>query len=154
MGIVADAALAAGGTVIGVIPRALVDQEVAHLGLTNLVVVETMHERKAKMAELADGFIALPGGVGTLEEVYEQWGWARLGIHGKPCAFFDVNGFFEPIRTMLDQMLRAGFMRKEHTDMITFASDVGQILEAFRNYRAPSSRWYPPQVVGRPEDAR
>jgi uncharacterized protein (TIGR00730 family) len=154
MGIVADAALAAGGTVIGVIPRALVDQEVAHLGLTSLVVVETMHERKAKMAEFADGFIALPGGVGTLEEIYEQWGWARLGIHGKPGAFFDVNGFFEPVRTMLDQMLRAGFMRKEHTDMITFASDLGQILEAFRSYQAPSSRWYPPQVVGRPEDAR
>jgi uncharacterized protein (TIGR00730 family) len=133
MGIVADAALAAGGTVIGVIPRALVDQEVAHLGLTNLVVVETMHERKAKMAELADGFIALPGGVGTLEEIYEQWGWARLGIHGKPCAFFDVNGFFEPIRTMLDQMLRAGFMRKEHTryDHFCFGCrpDLGSISE-------------------------
>lgn len=154
MGVVADAAVAAGGNVIGVIPRALVDQEVAHLGLTDLVVVQTMHERKAKMAELADGFIALPGGVGTLEEIYEQWGWARLGIHGKPCAFFDVKGFFEPVRTMLDQMLRAGFMRPEHADMITFASDLGQILEAFRSYDPPTSRWFPPQIVGKPEDVR
>ena len=154
MGVVADAVLAAGGKVTGVIPRALVDQEIAHGGLTQLVVVETMHERKAKMADLADGFIALPGGVGTLEEIFEQWGWARLGIHGKPCAFFDVKGFFEPVRTMLNQMLRAGFMRKEHTDIITFASDLGQILEAFRSYEPPSSRWFPPKIVGKSEDSR
>ena len=154
MGVVADAVLAAGGKVTGVIPRALVDQEIAHGGLTQLVVVETMHERKAKMADLADGFIALPGGVGTLEEIFEQWGWARLGIHGKPCAFFDVKGFFEPVRTMLDQMLRAGFMRKEHTDIITFASDLGQILEAFRSYEPPANRWFPPQIVGKSEHLR
>jgi uncharacterized protein (TIGR00730 family) len=83
MGVVADAVLAAGGKVTGVIPRALVDQEIAHGGLTQLLVVQTMHERKAKMADLADGFIALHGGVGTLEEIFEQWGWARLGIHAK-----------------------------------------------------------------------
>ncbi|MGA8482634.1 MAG: TIGR00730 family Rossman fold protein [Chthoniobacterales bacterium] len=154
MGVVADAVLAAGGKVTGVIPRALVNQEIAHSGLTQLLVVPTMHERKAKMADLADGFIALPGGVGTLEEIFEQWGWARLGIHGKPCAFFDVKGFFEPVRTMLNQMLRAGFMRKEHTDIITFASDLGQILEAFRSYEPPSSRWFPPKVVGKSKDSR
>jgi uncharacterized protein (TIGR00730 family) len=154
MGVVADAVLAAGGKVTGVIPRALVNQEIAHSGLTQLLVVPTMHERKAKMADLADGFIALPGGVGTLEEIFEQWGWARLGIHAKPCAFFDVKGFFEPVRTMLNQMLRAGFMRKEHTDIITFASDLGQILEAFRSYEPPSSRWFPPKVVGKSEDSR
>jgi uncharacterized protein (TIGR00730 family) len=142
MGIVADAALAAGGKVIGVIPRALVGQEIAHVGLTQLHVVETMHERKAKMAELSDGFIALPGGVGTLEEIFEQWGWARLGIHEKPCAFLDVNGFFQPIRLMMGQMLQAGFMRREHTDIITFASDLEQILTAFREYRPPSGRWF------------
>ena len=149
MGVVADAVLAAGGKVTGVIPRALVDQEIAHGGLTQLVVVETMHERKAKMADLADGFIALPGGVGTLEEIFEQWGWARLGIHAKPCAFFDVKGFFDPVRTMLDQMLRAGFIRKEHTDIITFASALGQILEAFRSYEPPANRWFPPQIAGK-----
>jgi len=154
MGVVADAVLAAGGKVTGVIPRALVNQEIAHAGLTQLLVVQTMHERKAKMADLADGFIALPGGVGTLEEIFEQWGWARLGVHGKPCAFFEVKGFFEPVRTMLNQMLRAGFMRKEHTDIITFASDLGQILEAFRSYEPPSSRWFPPTVVGKSEDSR
>jgi uncharacterized protein (TIGR00730 family) len=154
MGVVADAVLAAGGKVTGVIPRALVNQEIVHAGLTQLLVVQTMHERKTKMADLADGFIALPGGVGTLEEIFEQWGWARLGIHGKPCAFFDVKGFFEPVRTMLDQMLRAGFMRREHTDIITFASDLGQILEAFRSYEPPSSRWFPPKIVGKSEDSR
>jgi uncharacterized protein (TIGR00730 family) len=154
MGIVADAVLAAGGKVTGVIPSALVNQEIAHAGLTQLLVVQTMHERKAKMADLADGFIALPGGVGTLEEIFEQWGWARLGIHAKPCAFFDVKGFFEPVRTMLDQMLRAGFMRKEHTDIITFASNLGPILEAFRSYEPPASRWFPPQIVGKSEHVR
>jgi uncharacterized protein (TIGR00730 family) len=142
MGVIADTVLAAGGKVIGVIPRALVEQEIAHVGLTELLVVQTMHERKAKMAELADGFIALPGGVGTLEEIFEQWGWARLGIHEKPCAFLDVNGFFQPIQVMMEQMLRAGFMRREHTDLITIASDLEQILAAFRDYRPPSRRWF------------
>jgi uncharacterized protein (TIGR00730 family) len=154
MGVVADTVLAAGGKVIGVIPRALVDQEIAHGGLTQLLVVETMHERKAKMAELADGFVALPGGVGTLEEIFEQWGWARLGIHQKPCAFLDVNGFFEPVKAMIEQMLQAGFMRREHTDILTFASDLEPILAAFQSYRAPSSRWFRPQVIGKPEGAR
>lgn len=142
MGVVADAVLAAGGEVFGVIPRALVEREIAHPGLTSLVVVETMHERKAKMAELAAGFIALPGGVGTLEEIFEQWGWARLGIHEKPCAFFDVDGFFEPVRAMRSQMLRAGFMLREHTDIITFSSDSKQILETFRKYEPPSIGWF------------
>jgi uncharacterized protein (TIGR00730 family) len=154
MGVVADTVLAAGGKVIGVIPRALVDQEIAHGALTQLLVVETMHERKAKMAELADGFVALPGGVGTLEEIFEQWGWARLGIHQKPCAFLDVNGFFEPVKAMIEQMLQAGFMRREHTDILTFASDLEPILTAFRSYRAPPTRWFWPQVIGKPEGAR
>jgi uncharacterized protein (TIGR00730 family) len=154
MGIVADAALAAGGKVIGVIPRALVDQEVAHVGLTQLLVVETMHERKAKMAELADGFIALPGGIGTLEEIFEQWGWARLGIHTKPCAFLDVNGFFEPIQVMANRMLHAGFMRREHSDLITFASDLEQILRAFRTHKPPSGSWFCSEVVGKGKDVR
>jgi uncharacterized protein (TIGR00730 family) len=153
MGVVADAVLAAGGKVTGVIPRALVDQEIAHAGLTQLLVVHTMHERKAKMAELADGFIALPGGVGTLEEIFEQWGWARLGIHEKPCGLLDVNGFFEPIRAMIDQMVRAGFMRQEHGDLITFASDLEQMLAAFRSYKAPATRWFRPQIIEKSEGA-
>jgi uncharacterized protein (TIGR00730 family) len=153
MGVVADAVLAAGGKVTGVIPRALVDQEIAHAGLTQLLVVHTLHERKAKMAELADGFIALPGGVGTLEEIFEQWGWARLGIHEKPCGLLDVNGFFEPIRAMIDQMVRAGFMRQEHADIITFASDLEQMLAAFRSYKAPATRWFRPQIIEKSEGA-
>jgi uncharacterized protein (TIGR00730 family) len=153
MGIVADAALAAGGKVTGVIPRALVEQEIAHSSLTQLVIVQTMHERKAKMAELADGFIALPGGVGTLEEIFEQWGWARLGVHAKPCAFLDVNGFFEPIRIMANQMLRSGFMRREHSDLIIFASDLEQILRAFQAYKPPSGSWFRPQVVGKAKNS-
>jgi uncharacterized protein (TIGR00730 family) len=153
MGIVADAALTAGGKVTGVIPRALVDQEVAHVGLTELLVVQTMHERKAKMAELADGFIALPGGIGTLEEIFEQWGWARLGIHAKPCAFLDVNGFFEPIQIMANQMLRAGFMRREHSDLVIFASDLEQILRVFQAHKPLSGSWFRPQVVGKAKEA-
>jgi uncharacterized protein (TIGR00730 family) len=153
MGIVADAALAAGGKVTGVIPRALVDQEVAHTGLTQLLIVDTMHERKAKMVELADGFIALPGGVGTLEEIFEQWGWARLGIHEKPCAFLDVNGFFEPIQIMAAQMLHAGFMRREHSDLVTFGSDLEQILRAFQAHKPPTGTWFNRQIVGKAKDA-
>ena len=95
MGAVADAALEAGGVVIGVMPRGLVEREIAHRGLTELHVVEDMHERKTKMAALADGFIALPGGAGTLEEIFEQWTWAQLGIHEKPCAFLNIKGYYD-----------------------------------------------------------
>jgi len=97
MGAIADAALQAGGTVLGVIPQSLVDREIQHTGLTQLHVVATMHERKAKMAELADAFIALPGGAGTLEEIFEQWTWGQLGIHHKPCGFLNTNGYFDSL---------------------------------------------------------
>ena len=98
MGVLADAALNAGGAVIGVIPRSLVEREIQHTSLTELHTVATMHERKTRMAELADAFIALPGGAGTLEEIFEQWTWAQLGIHRKPCGFLNTNGFFDPLR--------------------------------------------------------
>src|SRR5690349_4445705 len=110
MGVVADAALKAGGEVYGVIPRALVDREIAHTGLTELFVVADMHERKARMADLADGFIALPGGAGTLEELFEVWTWAQLGLHTKPLGLLDVDGFYEPLATMLDHMVEEGFL--------------------------------------------
>ena len=97
MGVVADSAIKAGGQVIGVIPNALVDRELAHTGLTALHVVNDMHERKTKMAELADAFIALPGGAGTLEEIFEQWTWSQLGIHQKPCAFLNIDGFYDGV---------------------------------------------------------
>src|SRR6185503_14872599 len=97
MGILADAALAAGGEVIGVIPQALLDREIGHRGLTQLRVVDSMHSRKALMGDLADGFIALPGGIGTLEELFEVWTWAQLGLHRKPCGLLDANGFYAPL---------------------------------------------------------
>src|SRR5438876_640209 len=101
MGALADACVGAGGRVVGVIPCALWDREVGHRGLSELHVVETMHERKAKMASLADAFVALPGGLGTLEEIFEVWTWGQLGIHTKPCAFFDVDGYYAPLLAFL-----------------------------------------------------
>ncbi|HXT14104.1 MAG TPA: TIGR00730 family Rossman fold protein [Gemmatimonadaceae bacterium] len=111
MGALADAALEAGGTVIGIMPRALVDREIAHRGLTALHVVETMHERKALMAELADAFVALPGGLGTLEELFEVWTWGMLGLHDKPFAMLDVNGYYASLAMFLDHAHREGFIR-------------------------------------------
>lgn len=113
MGVVADAALDAGGEVVGVIPQALVDREVGHTGLTQLHVVATMHERKALMATLADAFVALPGGLGTLEEIAEALTWVQLGIHAKPCAFLDVAGYFGPLVRFLDHTVEEGFVMEE-----------------------------------------
>jgi uncharacterized protein (TIGR00730 family) len=111
MGAVADAALKAGGDVIGVIPQGLVDRELAHPGLTEQYVVDDMHDRKAKMAELSDAFVALPGGIGTLEELFEVWTWAYLGIHAKPLGVLDVDGFYGPLITMADHMVAEGFLK-------------------------------------------
>lgn len=144
MGAIADAALHAGGSVIGVMPQALVDREVQHLRLTEFHVVESMHERKHKMCALADGFIALPGGAGTLEEIFEQWTWAQLGIHQKPCGFLNTNGYFNPLRRMIEQMSGEGFLREDHASMLVFHADPGAILESFRAYAAPLAKWMPP----------
>jgi len=114
MGIVADAALLAGGEVIGVMPRHLVDQEIAHAGLTRLDVVAGMHQRKARMAELADAFIALPGGAGTLEELFEAWTWGQLGLHAKPAALLDIDGFYRPLTEQLRVMSAAGYLSDAH----------------------------------------
>lgn len=147
MGALADAALLAGGAVIGIRPRALVEREIQHVGLTELHTVATMHERKTKMAELADGFIALPGGAGTLEEIFEQWTWAQLGIHDKPCGFLNTNGYFDPLRDMIGRMTGEGFIRPEYASMLTFDTDPGAILEAFRGYAPPASKWQAPTVI-------
>jgi uncharacterized protein (TIGR00730 family) len=144
MGIVADAALGAGGEVVGVMPRALVAREIAHRGLHHLHVVETMHERKTTMSNLADAFLALPGGAGTLEEIFEQWTWGQLGIHGKPCAFLNLKGYFDPIRQMLDRMVAEGFLLPQFANMLTFSSEMPQILAAFRAYVPPPSKWMTP----------
>jgi uncharacterized protein (TIGR00730 family) len=138
MGAVADAALAAGGEVEGVLPKALEEKELAHRGLARLHVVSSMHERKAKMAELSDGFIALPGGAGTLEEIFEIWTWAQLGFHKKPAGFLDVNGYFEGLRTFIDHAVAEGFMRAAHRDILTFSTRGEDLLEALENYEAPS----------------
>src|SRR5438045_2302667 len=138
MGELADAALAAGGEVTGVIPRALWEREIGHRALTNLRVVETMHERKAMMASLADGFIALPGGLGTLEEIFEIWTWAQLGIHLKPLGFLDVNGFWSPLLHFLDRAVDAGFLRAQHRDLAFVEGDAAALLQRFAAYEPPA----------------
>jgi uncharacterized protein (TIGR00730 family) len=141
MGTVADAALEAGGKVIGVIPRQLDDRELAHHGLTELHVVESMHERKAMMAELSDAFIALPGGAGTLEEIAEQWTWAQLTIHSKPCGFLDVAGFWSPMRQMLDGMVSAGFVRAEQSGIVSFSDDLDVLLGMLERPGSWTDKW-------------
>ena len=145
MGAVADAALAAGGEAIGVIPRALMDRELGHPGLTELRVVGSMHARKAMMAELSDGFVALPGGAGTLEEIFEIWTWAQLGDHAKPCGLLNVAGFYDRLIGFLDHAGGERFMRGEHRAMLLAADTADGLLAAFAEYRAPAVRkWIAP----------
>jgi uncharacterized protein (TIGR00730 family) len=118
-----------------------VDREIQHTSLTELHIVATMHDRKTKMAELADGFIALPGGAGTLEEVFEQWTWAQLGIHHKPCGFLNTNGYFDPLRKTIDQMAREGFLRPEYASMLVFDTEPAGVLDAFQDYLPPAAKW-------------
>ncbi|MFJ6675025.1 TIGR00730 family Rossman fold protein [Actinosynnema sp. NPDC091369] len=141
MGALADGALAAGGSVVGVIPRSLVEWEVAHGNLTELHVVTTMHERKALMAELADAFVALPGGAGTLEELFEVWTWAQLGLHAKPVALLDVDGYFGHLVAMVDHMVEEGFLKPPYRDMLLVEDDLDRLLVRIRDYRAPDYRW-------------
>lgn len=145
MGALADAARTAGGEVIGVIPQNLMAREVAHRHLEDLRVVGSMYERKALMAELADGFIALPGGVGTLEELFEVWTWSHLGLHRKPCALLDVDGFYRGLSGFLDHVDREGFLREGVRDMLLIDDDAVRLLERMRAWRAPET----PQVLTR-----
>jgi uncharacterized protein (TIGR00730 family) len=137
MGVVADAVLANGGTAIGVIPRALWDREVGHRNLTELHIVETMHERKALMASLTDAFVALPGGLGTLEEIFEVWTWAQLGIHRKPLGFFDVDGFYAPLLSFLDAAVDDGFVRAQHRGIAIVDTDAAGLLRRLGEYQPP-----------------
>ena len=137
MGTIADAALEAKGEVIGVIPQALVDRELAHRRVADLRIVSSMHERKALMAALSDGFVALPGGVGTLEELFEIWTWAHLGLHAKPCALLDVAGFYSGLGRFLDHVEGEGFLRRGVRDMLLIERDPAALLTALRTYRAP-----------------
>ncbi len=129
MGILADAALAAGGEVIGVIPRKLMDREVGHRGLTRLITVDSMHERKARMAEMSDGFAALPGGVGTMEELFEAFTWLQLGYHRKPVGLLNVSGFYEPLLEFLAGMERARFLKPEQRAMLLVEGDMEKLLD-------------------------
>ena len=138
MGAVADSALEAGGHVTGVIPRALHDREVMHDTVSELFVVETMHERKMLMAEKSDAFLALPGGPGTLEEITEQWTWAQLGIHQKPCGFLNVAGYYDPFITLVETMRDRGFTHPRYTEMLQFSDSIDDLIEAFRSYQAPA----------------
>lgn len=142
MGMVADAALAAGGTVIGVIPKALADREIAHTSLTELSVVSSMHERKARMAEMSDGFLALPGGFGTWEELCEMVTWGQLHLHEKPCGLLNVAGFYDPLLLFFDRAAEAGFVRPEHRAMVLSEEDPTRLLAQMQAYRAPTvSKW-------------
>jgi uncharacterized protein (TIGR00730 family) len=141
MGVVADTALKSGGTVVGVMPRSLVEREIAHHGLHQLHVVETMHESKIRFAELADAFVALPGAAGTLEKILEQWTWGQLGIHSKPCGFLNTKGYFDPIRAMIGRMVSEGFMIQEFADMLAFSDRADTLLAGFRSYVPPRHKW-------------
>jgi uncharacterized protein (TIGR00730 family) len=132
MGVVADSALEAGGEVIGVMPRSMVEREWAHEGVTRLVICDSMHERKALMAEHADAFVALPGGLGTLEEVFEVWSWRQLGFHAKPVGFLDAGGFWTPLLDALRGIADAGFLPEPTLDDLAVAPDLPGLLEALQ----------------------
>jgi uncharacterized protein (TIGR00730 family) len=137
MGVLADAMLSAGGQVVGVIPQALVDREVAHEGLTELEIVDSMHERKRRMAERSDAFVALPGGIGTLEELFEVFTWAQLGIHAKPCGLLDVAGYYRPLREMLDRMVSERFLRPQHRELLVVAETPAELLDRLASHDPP-----------------
>ncbi|WP_428311910.1 TIGR00730 family Rossman fold protein [Hydrocarboniphaga sp.] len=145
MGAVADAALAAGGEVIGVLPRSLFARELAHRGLSELRVVGSMHERKALMAELSDGFIAMPGGIGTFEELFEIWTWAQLGDHAKPCSLLNVNGFYDGLIAFLDQVVDQQLLKPRIRDMLLVERDPAALLARLAAYQAPViDKWIAP----------
>ena len=140
MGVIADACLDAGGLVTGVIPQALVDREIAHRRLSDLRIVESMHERKALMADLADAFLALPGGFGTFEEFFEALTWSQLGIQRKPCGLLNVAGYYDDLLRLLDRALADGFLRPQHRAMMISASDPAEVLELLSAVEVPVVR--------------
>jgi len=137
MAAVAEAVLDELGDIIGVIPKMLVEREVAHRALTDLRIVGSMHERKALIAELSDGFVALPGGVGTLEEFFEIWTWAQLGMHDKPCGLLNIAGYFDPLLAFLDRAVEEKFIRDVHRAMVIVESDPHVLLDKFEAYQPP-----------------
>ena len=142
MGVIADAVLERRGQAIGVIPQALVDKELAHRGLTDLRIVRSMHERKAMMADLADAFIALPGGYGTLEEFCEILTWTQLGLHAKPSGLLNVEGFYDPFLSLIDHAITEGFIRKEHRSLILVGTEPESLIDQLLHFKPPSApKW-------------
>ncbi|GGD26512.1 cytokinin riboside 5'-monophosphate phosphoribohydrolase [Microbacterium faecale] len=143
MGAVATAGRDAGGAVVGVLPEALVDKEMAHPDLTRLEIVADMHERKQRMADLSDAFVMLPGGIGTLEEFFEAWTWQQLGIHDKPIALYDVGGFWDPLLEMIDRLADQGFVREHFRNGLIVSSEPQDLLEKLRAWQRPAPKWEP-----------
>lgn len=137
MGAVADAALEAGGEVVGVLPYFLSGKEIAHAGLSDLILVDSMHERKLRMAELSDASISLPGGFGTMEEFFEVLTWGQLGLHSKPVGLLNVQGFYKPLYALFDQMVQEGFLKPENRRLVLLAEEAGELLRQFESYKAP-----------------
>lgn len=144
MGAVATAGREAGTEVVGVIPTALVDKEIAHDDLSRLEVVDDMHERKQRMADLSDAFVMLPGGAGTLEEFFEAWTWQQLGIHAKPIAIYDVNGFWDPLLDMIDRLVDEEFISAHFRNRLIVVDDPDDLLEALQNWQPPAPKWSEP----------
>ncbi|MBC8033251.1 MAG: TIGR00730 family Rossman fold protein [Chitinophagaceae bacterium] len=148
MGAVADGALAAGGEVIGVLPRFLKSKEIAHAGLTELIIVESMHDRKMMMNERSDGVIALPGGYGTLEELFEMLTWAQLGLHKKPIGLLNVDGFYDALYALLLVMSSKGFLKEADRQMLLISSNIDELLVKMKNYAAPQvNKWIDEDTV-------
>lgn len=142
MGAVADGALQSGGKVVGVLPHFLQSKEIAHKQLTELILVETMHERKTKMNELCDGVIVLPGGYGTLEEFFEMITWAQLGLHQKPIGILNIDGFYDDLINLVQNMVEKGFLKQINRDMLLISNNIGNLLEKMKNYEAPTvGKW-------------
>lgn len=142
MGAVADGALNEGGKVTGVLPRFLQSKEIAHKQLTELILVETMHERKTKMNELCDGVIVLPGGYGTMEEFFEMITWAQLGLHKKPIGILNINGFYDDLIRLVETMVEKGFLKQINREMLLICENIEELLEMMKNYQAPNvGKW-------------
>lgn len=148
MGAVADGVLSEGGKVIGVLPNFLKSKEIAHEQLTELILVDSMHERKTKMNELCDGVIALPGGFGTLEELFEMLTWAQLGLHKKPIAILNINGFYNPLNVMIQTMVDKGFLKEVNQQMLLVCDNIEELLDKMKNYVAPTvGKWISKETV-------
>jgi uncharacterized protein (TIGR00730 family) len=142
MGVLADTAMAAGGEVIGVMPRALIEREIGHRGITELREVDSMHERKALMADLSDAFVAVPGGIGTLEELIEVYTWSQLGLHRKGCGLLNVNGYYDALAAFLDHAVAEAFLKPEHRGILTVASDPAELLDRLAAFEPPTvGKW-------------